>query len=225
MSNNQMSKKELKAPDYIYRALATFYRSLRENFKAIILIAICVVVATAVITAVNYFTSKKEQVASAELFKALKSTQTADGEVDNNKVVETLNTLLAKLGTSTVAFVEANYRIAEAYYKLEKYDDAVKSYDVVIAKNNKIYKTLAFMGKAYSQENKGDFTSAIDSFTQVTKVKEDVVYKAVAMLSIGRCYKKLGQKDKAMEAYDSVIIAYPDTDYARTASAGKSELN
>jgi TolA-binding protein len=50
------------------------------------------------------------------------------------------------------------------------------------------------------------------------------VYKPVAMLGIARSYKKLGEKNKAIAEYESVILSYPETDYARMASVAKSTL-
>ena len=50
------------------------------------------------------------------------------------------------------------------------------------------------------------------------------VYKDVAMMGIARCYQKLGDKNNALAAYESIIIAYPDSDIARLASAAKADL-
>jgi len=113
--------------------------------------------------------------------------------------------------------------LAEIYYNMKSWDKAISNYEAVVKKGKGIVRELALLGDGYSKENKGDVKGALGSFTTLKDI-QGAVYKAVAMLGVARCYHKLGDKNNAMAVYESVIIAYPETDFARLASASKSEL-
>ena len=82
---------------------------------------------------------------------------------------------------------------------------------------------MATLGLAYTKENKADFYGALEAFN---KIKDNKVssYAPVAALGAGRCYQKLWDKSKALAAYEAIIIAYPDTDYARQSSTAKASI-
>ena len=113
--------------------------------------------------------------------------------------------------------------LAEMYYNLKNWDKAISNYDAITKNANGLMKELAFLGLAYSQENKGDVKVALGNFIKMKELNSSV-YKDVAMIGIARCYQKLGDKNNALAAYESIIIAYPDSDVARLASAAKADL-
>ncbi len=61
------------------------------------------------------------------------------------------------------------------------------------------------LGASYARENSGDVQAALASFTKL-KEKATPTYKPVAMLGIGRCFKKLGDKNQAMAEYESLNL-------------------
>ena len=113
--------------------------------------------------------------------------------------------------------------LAEMYYNLKNWDKAILNYDSIVENSDGLMKELAFLGLAYSQENKGDIKAALGDFLKMKELNSSV-YKDVAMMGIARCYQKLGDKNNALAAYESIIIAYPDSDTARLASAAKADL-
>lgn len=217
----KITSKTLKAPDKLLKTMLEFVGYLKHNVKMYLTLSVVIVLVTAVVVTTNYFVNKREENARRTLYTVTQQFQTL-AVTDSSSAAKMLEEVLPKLG-STKAGLEARYMIAEMYYSKKDWDNALKNYDDVAGKASGVLKSLALMGSAYSKENKGDFKGALDSFTKL-KDSDASVYKAVGMIGVGRCFQKLGDKNKALASYESVIIAYPDTDYARLASAAKADL-
>lgn len=219
--SKRFSMKELKSPDKFFKAMLGFINYLRSNVKAYLTFSIVVVVITLAYVLVNHINDKREQKAMASLYILDKQMKSMDS-VEPGDYIKLIETKLDELG-STRAGAEAKYMLAELYYKKLDWNNSAKYYEQVVNEASGLLNDLSVMGLAYSLENKGSVKEALERFEYLKDHTPDV-YKAVALLGIGRCYKKLGEKDKALAAYESVIVSYPDTDYARMASVLKAEI-
>ena len=219
----KITSKTLKAPDKLLKTMLEFVGYLKHNVKMYLTLGVAIVLATAVVVTVNYFVNKKEENSRRVLYTASQQIRSLNTDSMDTRI-KILEEALPKLG-NTNAGMEANYMVAEMYYSKKDWDNALKYYDGLSGKAKGLLRSLALMGSAYSKENKGDVKGALDSFTKLKDADPaNPVYKAVGMIGVGRCYQKLGDKNKALASYESVIIAYPDTDYARLASASKADL-
>jgi tetratricopeptide (TPR) repeat protein len=218
---NKMTSKRLKAPDKLLKTMLEFVGYLKHNVKLYLSLAAVIVLITAVVVTVNHFTTAREESARKELYALGQKIQTVNPDKPE-EVTKMIEDVLPKLG-STKARFEAQYMLAEIYYNTKNWDKAISNYDAVVKKGKGLVKELSLLGTAYSKENKNDVKGALEAFTKL-KETDGSIYKAVAMLGVARCYQKLGDKNGALAAYESVIIAYPDTDFARLASAAKVEL-
>jgi len=217
----KMTAKKMKAPDQLLKAMMEFVGYLKHNVKVYLILAGVIVVITAVVVLANYFTNTKEENARKALYTISKQLETSNK--DNPEVaIKLLEENLSKLG-NTKAKIEAQYMLAEMYYNIKNWDKAINNYDAITKSTDGLMKELAFLGLAYSQENKGETKKALDVFIKMKELNASV-YKDVAMMGIARCYQKLGDKNNALAAYESIIIAYPDSDIARLASAAKADL-
>ncbi|MCX6112267.1 MAG: tetratricopeptide repeat protein [Proteobacteria bacterium] len=217
----KVAGKKLKAPDKLLKAMLEFVDYLKNNVKLYLILASIIIVVTAVVVLVNYFTNKKEENGRKTLYSISQQLQTLDKD-KSEAAIRLIEENLSKLGNTT-ARLEAQYMLAEIYYNNKNWDKAINNYEVVTKKAKGLIKELALLGFAYSEENKGDIKEALNSFIKMKELNSSV-YKDVAMMGIARCYQKLGDKNNALAAYESVIIAYPDSDMARLASAAKTDL-
>ena len=219
--NKKFSIKDIKSPDKFFKGMLTFVGYLKHNVKLYLVLSAVIVVITAVVVVINSVGNSREEKARRMLYELTSKLQDTDARTPET-FIKTLEPVLEKLG-HTNAGLEAHYLVAEAYYEKGEWDNAAKGYSFVIKKGKGLIKELATMGIAYSMENKGDVKGALENYLKL-KDMDPSVYKAVAMLGVGRCYQKLGDKNKALSSYETVIISYPDTDYARLASSAKMEL-
>lgn len=221
MTKHYLSLKDLKSPDKFFRALVAFTGYLKNNVKLLLTIAGTIIIATTLVVIYGSVREKRENTAFSELYDAENRIE----KIEKNRTEEEIKIykgVLDKLA-DTRAAVEARYRLAEAYYKSQKWDEAIEQYRFVADHSGNIFKALALMGLGYSYEMKKDYKSAIGEFTRLNEYKESV-YKSVAMLGIARCHRLSGENDKALAMYDSILISYPDTDAARMAQIAKSGI-
>ena len=217
----RFSAKALKSPDQFFKAMLKFVGYLRSNVKAYLVFSAIVVVITLGYVVVNYIGDKREANSSTILFK-MNANIKAMSSPNSDESIKMIEAELGKLG-STAAGIEARYMLAELYYGKGDWDKSITQYNYVAENTEGLLQELSVMGSAYSLENKGDTKNALKKF-EALKDLTPSIYKAVSLLGIGRCNKKLGENSKALSAYESVIVSYPDTDYARMASIAKVGL-
>jgi len=219
--SNKLSIKDIKSPDKFFKSMLNFVTYLRHNVKLYLTLSAIVVAITAAISIFNYVHDTRQENARKEFYKIAKQIQALNTN-DPSSIIKILEGSIDKLG-NTDAGMEATYMLGELYYSKKEWDSAIRNYEKVLNEGNGLIKELATLGVAYSKENKADFKGALDSFNKIKDNKESS-YSAVAALGAGRCYQKTGDKSKALAAYEAIIIAYPDTDYARQASTAKASL-
>jgi tetratricopeptide (TPR) repeat protein len=217
----RLSLKKLKAPDQFLKALLKVFSNLKHNIKLYLIIGSSIVLITALIVLVNTINNRREERARVQLYELSKTVGLLD-EGKRDEAIKAIENEIPRLGL-TNAGLEARYILAEIYYNTEDWTNAITNYDFVAKRAKGIFRDLSLLGSSYAKENKGDIQAALDTFTNL-KEKASDVYKPVAMLGIARSYKKLGEKNKAIAEYESVILSYPETDYARMASVAKSTL-
>jgi len=198
-----------------------FVKYLRHNVKLYLILSAVVVAITAAFSIFNYVHDTRQENARREFYKMAKQIQKLSAG-DDSLVIKTVEDSLSKLG-DTDAGMEATYMLGELYYSKKEWDPAIKNYEKVLDKGKGLLKELATLGIAYAKENKADYSGAVEAFGKIKDNKESS-YSAVAALGAGRCYQKLGDKSRALATYESVIMANPDTDYARQASTAKASL-
>ncbi len=219
--SHKLSLKDIKSPDRFFKSLLNLVKYLRHNVKLYLTLSAVVVAITAAISIVNYIHDSRQENARKEFYKMSLEIQKLNTN-DVNSVIKIIEGNISKLG-NTDAGMEATYMLGELYYNQKDWDSAMKNYEKVVDKGNGLIKELATLGVAYTKENKADLKGALDAFNLVRDIKTSS-YSAVAAIGAGRCYQKLGDKSRALAAYEAIIISYPDTDYARQASTAKASL-
>lgn len=219
--SKKLSIKDIKSPDKFFKSMLSFVGYLRHNVKLYLTLSAIVVAITTAVVIVNYIHDSKEENARREFYKISKQIQTLNTD-DPASAIKVIEDGLGKLG-NTETSMEATYMLGELYYSKKDWDSAAKNYEKVSNKGEGLIKELAMLGLAYSKENKNDIKGALDTFKKLKDIRSST-YSAIAALGAGRCYQRLGDKANAIASYEAVIIAYPDTDYARQASTAKASL-
>jgi TolA-binding protein len=219
-----LSAKQLKSPDEFFKSIVAFLRYVKGNAKLILATGIAVVVIAAILVSFNYWGNKKSEQSWNSLYEAENKIKNMETSAKNDdEIIKIYKDTLPKLKTdSSKAYMMI--KIAERYYAKKDWTNASESYNNAVSIDQGLLKQMALFGLASSKEMKGDVKSAISDFSKISS-DELSVYRPLAMLGLARCYVKAGNKAKAQESYDNIIIAFPETDYARIASTAKLGIN
>jgi predicted negative regulator of RcsB-dependent stress response len=219
--SKKLSIKDIKSPDKFFKSMLSFVGYLRHNVKLYLVLSGVVVVITTAVVLVNYIHDSKEEKARNEFYNITKQIQMLNTD-DTASAIKIIEGDIGKLG-KTGAGMEATYMLGELYYSKKDWDAAGKYYEKASSNGEGLVKELAMLGLAYTKENKNDIKGALETFNKLKDLKASA-YAAIAALGAGRCYQRLGDKANALASYEAIIIAYPDTDYARQASTAKAAL-
>lgn len=219
--SKRFSLKQLKSPDAFFKSMLAFLIYLKNNVKALLSIAGVIILITVIVVLYNYIDGRKQEKARVAFYEVTKQMQSLD-ENDIKSAIALLESKLDEFG-KTDAGAEATYLLAELYYGEKDWENAIKFYQKALAiTKKKLMKDLITLGLAYSMENKGDNQGANNAFQSL--LDNATVYPEVAELGFARTSAKLGEIEKAKMSYESVIMKYPDTEYARYANTAKGAL-
>lgn len=133
----------------------------------------------------------------------------ASNLVDREKYAEAINIINDLLENKKAYVIESHYYIlGRAYLGIKDYEKAKQSFLISIENNpyNNIFKANTYFLSGLSYYELQDFNSAIKQFNRSLGIKEKVKFKRDFVISIphiycylSRAYKKLGNKNKAVE--------------------------
>ena len=198
----KVSKKELKAPDFLqvqFGKLMTFlyrHRSKAYLFLALILFLIA---ATAgwYLYRMNYEKSALKIYNQVEMLK-LKN----NNEGDNAKIIDGFRNVAVKYPDSR-ASLHAYYQLGNLYLNMNQIDLSMRAYDEFIkrAPENNYLKIFAYMGKGYCYEAKKDLKKALLSFETALKISEGKNFQGQIYRDMGRIYEEMNDTGKSLEYY------------------------
>ncbi len=126
---------------------------------------------------------------------------------------------LIELFPKSPRLLEAHLGMANVYYSLQKYSEAIREYKVVIdmggsnGSSQEIVEKANF-GLAWTYLKMGQIDQSISSFQNVLDKTKSTTVKVSALTQIGDAYQDMDQWDKAVEVYDRVLKEYPGSVYA-----------
>lgn len=118
-----------------------------------------------------------------------------------------------------------SHRIVEAYlgkantqYILQKYSDAIATYQTLLQKFkesevSKETREKAFFGLAWSFLKAGNIDESIKVFESIKGEAQNEIVKVSALTQIGDAYQDVGQYEKALDVYDQIMKDHPDSPY------------
>jgi tetratricopeptide (TPR) repeat protein len=212
----KLSKKEIKED-----TLVTFYyrvRTFYEEFQRNIFIGIGAV-AVVVLLGYFYFQNKaaNNEKASFELSRVItlydmgSYLEAIEGR-PNTKVIG-LKKLVEEYG-STENGETAKIYLANSYYFLGKYDEALKYYQDYSG-NNELFEATALAGEAACFEAKKKFEDAADTFMKAASISKENILNPQYMLNAGINYLSLGNKEKAKEVLEKIKKDFSTSTFVR----------
>ncbi|MGB9697652.1 MAG: tetratricopeptide repeat protein [Ignavibacteria bacterium] len=113
---------------------------------------------------------------------------------------------------STPSGQEAKIMLANSYFFLRDFDNALKYYESYSGSDN-ILKAAALAGEAGVYEAKKDYEKAASLFIKASKVSKDNTLNDEYLYDALRCYYFAGKKDKQKDLVDELKRDYPKSKY------------
>jgi TolA-binding protein len=137
---------------------------------------------------------------------------------DNERALEAYAKLL-ELFPKSDRILEAHLGMANIYYSLQKFQQAIDEYRIVINANNQDpehQETIekANFGLAWTYLKMGDVDQSIASFQNILDKTQSATVKVSALTQIGDAYQDMDKPEKAVEIYDRILKDYPESIYS-----------
>ena len=114
---------------------------------------------------------------------------------------------------------EALLNIANCYYALGNYDEAIKSLDEFVRQfSDPNMVSLAYHKKAMAYMKKGDTNNALGTLDSLAKLKGGSL-QDVALLESGEMLESMGKPEDAKSKYKELISKFPNSTLAAQAKA------
>lgn len=222
----KLTKKELQEDQLV----TTFYKSQEffEQHKQNLLIGVGAI--AIIILAVVWFVNKKADdnlLAAAKISQIIPSFeqgqfQTAiDGEPGTQ--LDGLQNIVDNYGSTEQGELAKIY-LANSYYSLGKYDEALQYYSDYSG-NSAIHQSTALAGMAACYEISGEFEKAANYYKKAANSYKLKSQSSGFLLNAGINYIKSGQKEDAKEVLEIVKNDYKTTPAANEVEKYLSQLN
>lgn len=237
-TTKRITRKEIKQPDEFITFSARAIEFALAHRREIIIGVASVLALCLLIWAVSAYSNKKEAQASRLLAQAQALLQPispeaqagqsvpAEGQADPEKAAQALVLLqdVAENYKRTEAGKVAQILLGQRYYEEGNYDAAIDTYGAFLKKAKKPeLKAMAREGLAYAHEAKDDFSQAAICYEKLSKSSLTNV-QGWAYLGLARCYERLGEIQKATDAYRTLLSEHPQHPKAEEARANLARL-
>jgi tetratricopeptide (TPR) repeat protein len=219
-----MAKREIKIQRNIIENSLMYLKNLiKKNRKAFIYIVISIILVVLLLIAGFIIYDKKESNDLATFEKILedyKKKSGSDAETRQRNLKETVKDLNQLIDSSYWGFVNENgyYVIGNLLYEEKMYRDAKKySLRFVDKSPSSFFAPLALQQAARSAEMLGDLDEAFNLYKRLESEYGDSEIADHIYYDLGRIYGKRGDKFKAREYYNKLIISYPKSMLAERA--------
>jgi tetratricopeptide (TPR) repeat protein len=208
-------KQLLKEPDEFLTLSAKAIGFVTNNQKPVLGVIIGVVVVALALAGFRYFSSLSERKAYT-IFEQGRLHYLAEISGDKTaaaqeKAAEQFEEVIREYPSTNAArftllvYADMSYHRGDHQRAIELYQKALRAF----SGEGDIQK-LIWVGLAYAYEAKGDYKSAAEYFERITDTKDEFM-KADACYNLGRIMEALNNQEKALEAYNKVVQAYPDS--------------
>lgn len=212
----RVSRKQLlKKPDEFLTFSAKAIRFITNNQKPVFGVVIGVVVVALAFAGFRYFSNLSERKAYA-MFEQGRLHYLAEISGDKaapaqEKATERFEKVIREYpSTNAARFTLLVY--ADMSYHKGDYQKAIELYQKALGafSGERAIQKLIWDGLAYAYEAKKDYKSAAEYLQRITETQDEFM-KADACYNLGRIMEALNHQEKALDAYDKVVQAYPDS--------------
>jgi TolA-binding protein len=198
-----------------------------QAHQVAIVATVVVLIIGAIGTAILWWhQQRQEQEASRLLGNAFAATRGEEPRSTGNPEEATkLFQGVVKQYPKTASAEEALIALGNIQFDAGKMDDALASFTQYLTTFPRGRFTMeAGLGKAYTQEAKGDFQGAAQTLSQVLDKGKDNPLAGEAYLSLARVYEEAKKPEDAIRVYGEVVEKYPQTRWAQRAFQRMSTL-
>jgi TolA-binding protein len=119
---------------------------------------------------------------------------------------------------STGPGIAARYQAASILATLGRYPEAEQRYQEVVDKaGNSIYRRTARLGLADVQVAQGNYDSAINIYTEMSREPNSQIPIDSVLMQLGRAYARAGRKEEAAGAFNRIVNEFPESSYVADA--------
>lgn len=236
MSEKQ-SRKELKQPDAFQKSGSEAGEWVHQRQKMVAMAVGAMLVVGFGVSLVIWLSGRTESAASKDLGAALKvmgrpveagekSEPPEPGKEPGYKsekekdeaIVKSLTDFRTRYGSSKAAATAA-LPLAQASFRLGKYDDALKAYDEYLKQVSPEdpLRATALEGQGYAHEAKGELDAAITAFDQLARENKTEFLSGMGLYHRARIFIIQGKKEEAAKQLSEIPAAAPNSAAARLA--------
>lgn len=238
-TTKRITRKEIKQPDEFISFSARAFEFAQTHTRKIIIGAASVLALALLMWAVSAYSNKKEAQASRLLAQAQELLQPISPEAQAGQPVPAAGKVDPEASARALALLQDvvdHYKRTEAgkvawillgqrQYEEGNFDAAIDTYEAFLKKGGRKpeLKAMAREGLAYAHEAKEDFAQAAIYYEQLSKSSLTNV-QGWAFLGMARCYESLGEVQKAIDAYRTLLADCPQHPKAEEARANIARL-
>jgi tetratricopeptide (TPR) repeat protein len=232
---DKMTRKELKGPDAFQRTGQEAREWVQTRARTLTIAVVVGLLALGGVALGSYLSGRTESDASKDLGSDLKllgrpvdATPGAEANADNppfkterekdESIIKTLGEFRDK-HRGTRAAASASLPMAQALYRLGRYDDALLAYDdyLHIASPDDSLRALAYEGRGYCYEAKKQLDQALAAFDQLSRENKTEFMNGMGLYHRARVLIEEGKKDEAAKQLAEIPGSAPNSAAARLA--------
>jgi tetratricopeptide (TPR) repeat protein len=225
-AKKKITKKEIKEDKLVsaYFEATTWYEENKKLLRNVLTGVVIVAIVAVVIR--NNMVSNNEQ-ATTELAKIMKYYDEGKYEAAVNGIPqENIRGLLAVVNEygSTHAGAFAKFYLANAYFALGNYDQAL-TYYLDVSLDDELLQASAYAGAAACYEAKGDRANAASYYERAALRGKNNIQAAEHLQFAALNYAAAGKKEKAIDLLKKVKKDYPTSSVARDVDRYLASMN
>ncbi len=212
------AEKKVHQGDEVREAIIDIKERLRQRQRTLVYAIVGLLIATAVTVVITvYLTTSKTKSAdfAFEGYKLYYSNEQILGMTSFEKYQKALD--MFKKSYESKKTPHALLYIANCYYELANYDDAIKTLNDL---NNQFsdpkINSIAYYKLAMSYLKKGDSDNAINALKSLYSIKGSA-FSDMALLEWGKILDSQGKKEEAKEKYKELIDKFPKSAFVEEA--------
>jgi tetratricopeptide (TPR) repeat protein len=220
VAKRRITKKQLREPDEFVTVGA---KAMKYAMSHLTYIGLGVLLLAAIIVALVFW--RQHQAASEDMAFTLlgKGISLYQQEEKRNESLPIFTELINDYPRTTAGKVALLYRGRSAMLKGD-YDQAIDDFTLFLKRSSKPFlRVIALNALGNSYSAKGEYQQAIDNFQKVIDSGDEWL-KPYALLQMGMCWEKLGDKKKAAEAYEESLELAPPPPWGTLASLRLKKL-
>lgn len=211
--SERIKKKDLTKPDQLQTTTVKLIEYARENRPKIIAGSAAIVLLVFLVAGWYAYGAYNEKQAQDLLGKTMIFLE-ADGagqEAVSRLALAKHQEIIDKYPGTDAANL-SRYSMGVLYYRLNEFDNAIKSYEGFLSKarSNELV-ALADDGLGYCYEAKGDYSKALKYFEDSAKDPNGSAFRGMAYLNAGRMAEQLKNSKGAVEYYKKALESRNDS--------------